>query len=28
MISALSSAIVWPFVFLGLRFLRRTFRIT
>jgi len=27
MISALSSAIVWPFVFLGLRFLRRSFRV-
>lgn len=27
MISALSSAIVWPFVFLGLRYLRRSFRV-
>jgi len=27
MISALSSAIVWPFIFLGLRYLRRTFRV-
>ena len=27
MISALSSAIVWPFIFHGLRYLRRTFRV-
>ncbi len=27
MISALSSAIVWPFVFLGLRYIRRTFKV-
>lgn len=27
MISALSSAIVWPFIFFGLRYLRRTFRV-
>lgn len=27
MISALSSAIVWPFIFLGLRYLRRTFHV-
>lgn len=27
MISALSSAIVWPFVFFGLRYLRRSFRV-
>lgn len=27
MISALSSAIVWPFIFLGLRYLRRTFNV-
>lgn len=27
MISALSSAIVWPFIFYGLRYLRRTFRV-
>ena len=26
MISALSSAIIWPFIFIGLRYLRRTFR--
>lgn len=28
MISALSSAIIWPFVFFGLRFLRRTFGVS
>ena len=28
MISAVSSAIVWPFIFLGLRYLRRTFKVT
>ena len=27
MISAISSAIVWPFVFLGLRYLRRNFKV-
>ncbi len=27
MISALSSAIIWPFVFLGLRYIRRTFNV-
>jgi rod shape-determining protein MreD len=27
MISALSSAIVWPFIFYGLRYLRRSFRV-
>ena len=27
MISALSSAIIWPFVFLGLRYLRRSFHV-
>lgn len=27
MISALSSAIVWPFVFIGLRYIRRTFNV-
>ena len=27
MISALSSAIIWPFIFLGLRYIRRTFNV-
>ena len=27
MISALSSAVIWPFIFLGLRYLRRTFHV-
>lgn len=27
MISAVSSAVVWPFIFLALRYLRRTFRV-
>ena len=27
MVSALSSAIIWPFVFLGLRYVRRTFNV-
>jgi cell shape-determining protein MreD len=27
MISAFSSAIIWPFIFLGLRYLRRTFHV-
>jgi rod shape-determining protein MreD len=28
MISALSSAIIWPFIFLALRYLRRSFQVT
>ncbi len=27
MLSALSSAIIWPFVFIGLRYVRRTFQV-
>lgn len=28
MISALSSAIIWPFIFIGLRYVRRTFNVS